>query len=138
MTTDKHAKQTHIRPKKTYGMPSTHSTALTFYLAYLVPALLGWGGSSNGVASSSTRDLPLSPLVRYLAAAAVMAYWVGGIWSRIELGYHTPEQCYGGAALGGALAFVWRAVWVQNPAMAGWVQNVMDEVWGLTLGRVGL
>ena len=75
------------RPKKTYGMPSTHSTALTFFYAYLAPL--------NGLTS-----IPLT------------IAWILGLWSRRELGYHTGEQIAVGAAIGAFAALVWRMLWI--------------------------
>lgn len=63
----------------TYGMPSTHSTTITFFSTYIFLSLL-----------------PTSPLVgtAALVAGATIA------WSRIALGHHTPPQVLAGVGLG--------------------------------------
>ena len=129
-------------------MPSTHSTALTFYFAYLVPALLApalrFATSHIAIAAPSALSRPswlshptvahavsLSQPARYLAAAAITAYWIGGVWSRIELGYHTYGQCFGGVGLGIAMAAVWRAWWDSNPWLGVGLQGLIDRIWML-------
>lgn len=111
-----------VRPKKTYGLPSTHSTALTFYATYLVPLL-----------PSLSSHLPL-PI--WSAQLGVIGYWVGGVWSRVELGYHTPLQVLGGVMLGAVLAVVWRGLWVGWPGFEGLLQGVIDWVWVRTFDRI--
>lgn len=77
------------RPKKTYGMPSTHSTALTFFYTYLVPLFPAW-------------RIPLA------------VAWILGLWSRHELGYHTYTQITVGALIGVVAAVGWYTVWLYN------------------------
>ena len=77
------------RPKKTFGMPSTHSTALTFFWAYLAPLCPTW-------------CIPLT------------IAWLLGLWSRRELGYHTAAQIAVGTAIGIAAALAWHQIWVHN------------------------
>ncbi|WVQ85157.1 hypothetical protein IAT38_007322 [Cryptococcus sp. DSM 104549] len=107
------------RPKRTYGMPSTHSSALTFYLAYLLPLI---------------PTLPLSPFWRGAAGVGVMGYWAAGLWSRKALGYHTWEQVLGGAAWGVGLAVGWRGVWERYPGLGEGLQGVIDHVWRTVFG----
>jgi dolichyldiphosphatase len=70
-------------------MPSTHSTALTFFYAYLAPIYLQW-------------SVPLT------------VAWVMGLWSRRELGYHTFAQIAAGAAIGAVAALTWHQIWLHN------------------------
>lgn len=106
-------------------MPSTHSTALTFYLAYILPLLAH--PSHSGLTD---------PAQRGLIALAVAGYWAGGIWSRVELGYHTYAQCLGGIALGTVCAVGWRGLWETHPGWEGPFQLLVDTIYTLTLGRV--
>ncbi|WWC57789.1 uncharacterized protein I303_100324 [Kwoniella dejecticola CBS 10117] len=114
---DASSKPSKIRPKRTYGMPSTHSTALTFYFVYLIPLV---------------RYLPF-PL-DWIAALGVGGYWVLGLWSRKELGYHTWEQVLGGALYGTLLALGWKAAYIRYPSIGATIQRVVDVVWGRIFG----
>ena len=122
-------------------MPSTHSTALTFYFAYLVPILLfsspSTPGGLTGANGAGGILEKMGMAARYTAAVAITAYWAGGIWSRVELGYHTYPQCFGGIALGTVLAVVWRGVWEKNSWMESIGQRLIDTVWRTTMGRLG-
>jgi dolichyldiphosphatase len=73
----------------------------------------------------------LSQPVRYIAAGAITAYWIGGIWSRIELGYHTYGQCFGGIGLGIVLAALWRAGWDSNAWIGTGLQGLINHIWGM-------
>ncbi|WWD22872.1 hypothetical protein CI109_107367 [Kwoniella shandongensis] len=107
-----------LRPKRTYGMPSTHSTALTFYFSYLLPLIV--------VPNGLPYPFFLGPLVT--------SYWIGGLWSRKELGYHTWEQIVGGAAYGTLLAGVWRGVWEHWPVIGKGLQGLIDVTWRTVFG----
>ncbi|KAK8844579.1 hypothetical protein IAR55_006426 [Kwoniella newhampshirensis] len=109
------SKPSSIRPKRTYGMPSTHSTALTFYFSYL---------------------LPLFPHLPYplLVGPLITSYWIGGLWSRKELGYHTWEQIGVGAGFGAILAIAWRGVWEQCPIIGSTLQWLIDTTWRTMFG----
>lgn len=95
-------------------MPSTHSTALTFYAAYILPSL---------------SSLPLP----YLLGLGVVGYWAAGLWSRKELGYHTWEQIGAGALTGGILTWIWRGIW-NNWDVEGTLQPLIDHVWKTIVG----
>ncbi|KIR62592.1 hypothetical protein I314_03538 [Cryptococcus bacillisporus CA1873] len=103
-----------VRPKKTYGMPSTHSTALTFYAAYMLPSL---------------SSLPLP----YLSGLGIVGYWASGLWSRKELGYHTWEQIGAGALTGVLMSLIWRGIW-NNWDVEGTLQPLIDHVWKAVVG----
>ncbi|EIW73422.1 hypothetical protein M231_01947 [Tremella mesenterica] len=104
-----------VRPKRTYGMPSTHSTVLTFFLAYLLP-------------QSPTFTHP------YIYGTSIAAYWAAGVWSRTKLGYHTWPQCLGGIFFGAALAWGWNSLWIGQPSLEGNIQTLID----LMLSPLGL
>lgn len=129
-----------VRPKKTYGFPSTHSTALSFYLFYLLPILLSTpaGSISNPVFIPN----PLSGTGAGWMAdfqglfysngfiGFLVAYWAGGVWSRVKLGYHTPEQVVGGVVFGMGLAMGWRSVWRSNEWVRDGLGQLIEIVWG--------
>lgn len=54
----------------------------------------------------------------------------------MELGYHTPQQVFAGAALGAVLAPAWALAWVNNPDLGAVVQRSIDMVWEEVVGRV--
>ena len=134
-----------VRPKYTYGMPSTHSTALTFYLVYLlpiIPSLYALPSQSHLYSQSRifprmqdiSNFLPCSPGL--ISQGFLLGYWVLGLWSRVELGYHTPQQVLGGIVLGCVLALGWRNLWLATPNLERWVQGVIDHIWSRTFGRI--
>ena len=111
-----------VRPKQTYGMPSTHSTALSFYLAYLIPLL-----------PSLSHHLTIPVKIMQLL---VLAYWLAGVWSRVALGYHTFPQVIGGIVLGCTMAVGWKRVWFSSPTLRSLGQRMIDEVCARTLDRM--
>lgn len=108
------SKPSPVRPKQTYGMPSTHSTAIMFYFVYL------W---------------PLAPMVFPAWAEKMALAGIGGLtlWSRVELGYHTIAQVAAGTAVGGVGALGWSALWAAYPSIEGNLQNVIDQGVALVL-----
>jgi dolichyldiphosphatase len=145
-------------------MPSTHSTALTFYWVYLLPmipsltpiVIRSLGSVSRHLASLLARlpllegsarvleqPIQLAALNRgypsfgsTLLGAGLTGLWAAGLWSRVELGYHTPQQVFAGAALGAVLAPAWALAWVNNPDLGAVVQRSIDMVWEEVVGRV--
>jgi dolichyldiphosphatase len=71
-----------------------------------------------------------------LLGIALTGLWAAGLWSRVELGYHTPQQVFGGAALGAVLAPAWALVWAKNPGVGAVIQRSIDTVWEGVMGRV--
>ncbi|ORX34905.1 hypothetical protein BD324DRAFT_633132 [Kockovaella imperatae] len=167
--------KSHVRPKKTYGMPSTHSTALSFYFFYLVPELLLSSQMLASLPFTLGIRIPLPASIRpyipsfsavpklrsagtfgsvrpprkeildslttgqrWSSAIGITAYWLGGLWSRIELGYHTYSQVVVGAAFGWLLSTLWRGVWIANPALGPWLQGWIDTVWNLGRGLLSI
>ncbi|CAD6892457.1 unnamed protein product [Tilletia controversa] len=124
--------------KRTHGMPSTHSSSITFMGLYLslcfvllplhpsvpVPSALTNPSPASPSSSGSTNGLvsDLSVRLGYAAFAAMFPAVV--IWSRIALGLHTPAQCGVGALLGAFNAVL---------LFTGW--NGM-RVWGVGEGTV--
>ncbi|WVN86022.1 uncharacterized protein L203_101180 [Cryptococcus depauperatus CBS 7841] len=115
-----------VRPKKTYGMPSTHSTALSFYFFYTLPLLV----VSQSAAKDSTSRIPYP----WLVGPAVTVYWMMGLWSRKELGYHTWRQIFVGVVFGGVLAFTWRRIW-ESCSVGVYLQPLIDRIWSEVVGR---
>lgn len=105
-----------VRPKRTSGMPSTHSTALAFYLVYLWPLL--------PLVSTSIPGL----WIERIALAGITGL---GLWSRVKLGYHTVPQVFVGIATGGVSALAWKQIWKTYPAIEPWLQNLIDRAVGL-------
>jgi membrane-associated phospholipid phosphatase len=61
--------------------------------------------------------------------AFLVAYWLGGIWGRVKLGYHTPEQVIGGVVFGAGLAMGWRSIWRNNEFIRNGLAGIIDFVW---------
>lgn len=99
-----------VRPKRTYGMPSTHSTALAFYFFYLFPLL------------------PLASGSVWAERAALLTLAGLTLWSRVELGYHTPAQVLAGTAVGLVSATSWMMLWTRYPVIGTFLQDSMDAV----------
>lgn len=100
--------------KKTYGMPSTHSSSIAFFGVYLslcaarlkphprfLPTLLSRQSDSENF------SLP----VRLLLTGSVLYGASSVCWSRVKLTYHTPAQVIAGAAVGSTLAVACFALW---------------------------
>ncbi|KAL1408921.1 hypothetical protein Q8F55_005735 [Vanrija albida] len=97
-----------VKEKKTYGMPSSHATALSYYFCYLLPLL------------------PLASGATWAERAALTATAGAIIWSRVELGYHTVPQVLGGAVVGAAGAAGWSALWDAVPEIQSGIQAAID------------
>ncbi|KAK0550051.1 hypothetical protein OC845_002855 [Tilletia horrida] len=73
--------------KRTHGMPSTHSSSITF---------MGLQPPPTSDLPTDASDLP----VRLAYALASLSVPAVVMWSRVALGLHTPAQCAAGALLG--------------------------------------
>ncbi|KAJ4487974.1 phosphatidic acid phosphatase type 2/haloperoxidase [Lentinula aciculospora] len=91
--------------KKTYGMPSTHSTIITYYATYVFLASLYLPIHHTLPQSWTTRILP--PLI-VLPWAALIAL------SRIWLGHHTLAQVSAGCTFGFGFAWLWFYMWTNG------------------------
>lgn len=86
--------------KKSYGMPSSHSQVIAFFTTYIYCTVLHSSSSSS-----------MGWLERALVLAAAGISGVSVIWSRVQLGHHTPAQVMVGATIGSVMAYGWYAVW---------------------------
>ncbi|TXT10684.1 hypothetical protein VHUM_02189 [Vanrija humicola] len=104
-----------VKSKQTYGMPSSHSTALSYYFFYLFPLL------------------PLATSSAWGERAVLTAVCALTIWSRVELGYHTVAQVLGGGVVGAVGAVTWSTLWNSVPAIETTLQSAIswtrDLVW---------
>jgi dolichyldiphosphatase len=96
-------------------MPSTHSTALGFYLVYLWPLL---------PLISSSFLAPTTEL--WVERAALLAITGLGLWSRVALGYHTLAQVLAGTTVGTVGALVWARTWATHPDIGPVIQSIID------------
>ena len=119
--------------KKTYGMPSTHSSSIAFFGVYLslciarlkphprfLPNLLSRRGDSEDFA----------PLVRGILTAGVLYGAISVMWSRVRLTYHTSAQVVAGASVGGIIAlacfWLWQSTLVRyTPQLERVVEDLM-------------
>ncbi|KIJ17417.1 hypothetical protein PAXINDRAFT_131220 [Paxillus involutus ATCC 200175] len=108
--------------KVTYGMPSTHASACTFFAAYAPLASL---------------YLPLHPNLGSLAVYApiIIVPWAGMIvLSRVWLGHHTWPQVAAGSVFGICFASLWFRLWVDN---AGGIRTLGEEMEELVNSLLG-
>ncbi|KAJ1999701.1 hypothetical protein GGI02_001419 [Coemansia sp. RSA 2322] len=84
--------------KKSYGMPSTHSTAVIFLSTFATFIILYYAPSS------------LSPMLVALTIAASNMLGVSAALSRVTNGHHTLAQVAAGSCLGVVCASVWWAL----------------------------
>lgn len=112
--------------KTTYGMPSTHSTSISFFVTYMLLSL-------DPVADFLS-------LPRPIVGAAIFAWGYAIAWSRVKLGYHSVDQVMVGVTLGAAIAVGWRKAWIGPLGLqqywAPWGQRWIDIVWAETGGRL--
>ena len=105
--------------KKTYGMPSTHSSSIAFFGVYL--SLCIWNIKPHhrllfrAFSRHGDRD-DFSPLVRLLLTASVLYGSASVCWSRVRLTHHTPAQVIAGAAVGSLIALLAFWNWQTNLA----------------------
>lgn len=114
-------------------MPSTHSTALTFYMFYIYPLL-------PSLFSSTPQFISQPVTLLNITRVGLTTLWASGLWSRQALGYHTKPQILVGGLLGAGMAFAWKSLWVMGKER-GWgieegLERLMEGVWGLTVGRI--
>lgn len=92
--------------KRTYGMPSTHSTSITFFMAYLLLSIPLYATSTR-LPSERTHLIAKNVMMQL----AIFAWGSAILWSRVRLGYHTLAQVAVGAGLGLAWGVGWRWAW---------------------------
>ncbi|KIL69735.1 hypothetical protein M378DRAFT_69116, partial [Amanita muscaria Koide BX008] len=93
------------RQKRSYGMPSTHSTAMSFFATFIVLACIRLPIHPSLPSSTMMRILP--PVIAVPSAALV-------VMSRVWLGHHTRRQVVAGASYGVAFASVWFTLWTSG------------------------
>ncbi|KAG9124650.1 hypothetical protein FRC07_010775 [Ceratobasidium sp. 392] len=93
--------------KVTYGMPSTHSAAITFYAIYIIL-------SANRLPIHPAWHFPASPYVRVVPSVISLPWAAGVSLSRVGLHHHTMTQVGAGCLLGAVTAVVWFQLWVSG------------------------
>ncbi|KAG2191912.1 hypothetical protein INT46_006794 [Mucor plumbeus] len=84
------------KAKKSYGMPSSHSTAISFFTSYLTCVVL------------VTPTIPY----KYLLLIVFHCFSLSVIWSRVRLQHHTQSQVVAGTLLGASLAIFSFILWI--------------------------
>lgn len=100
--------------KKTYGMPSTHSSSISFFGVYLslcIAFLKPHPRFLPHLLSRTEDSQDLSPLARLVLTSSVLYGTVSVMWSRVRLTYHTRAQVIAGAAVGSTIALACFALW---------------------------
>ncbi|KAJ3725973.1 phosphatidic acid phosphatase type 2/haloperoxidase [Lentinula raphanica] len=91
--------------RKTYGMPSTHSTTSTFYATYILLA---------AVYLPIHQSLPQNSMTRVLSLLIALPWATMIALSRLWLGHHTPAQVSVGCTLGFCFAWLWFHFWASG------------------------
>ncbi|KAF8902102.1 hypothetical protein CPB84DRAFT_1729284 [Gymnopilus junonius] len=102
--------------KTSFGMPSTHSTSISYFATYILLASLYLPIHPSLGPVLASRILP--PLITLPWAVAI-------VMSRVWLGHHTWPQVFVGSSYGVAFASVWFSMWTR-----GW-NEVGKEVEGV-------
>jgi len=95
------------RLAKTYGMPSTHSSVISYYAAYTLLATLYF-----------PREMPYASWPKWLPPLVVLPWAISIVFSRIWLGHHTLNQVLAGSAIGVTFALGWFQWWQEGDAKA--------------------
>ncbi|GAA5893280.1 uncharacterized protein JCM6883_007619 [Sporobolomyces salmoneus] len=131
--------------EKTYGMPSTHSSSISFFGVYLslsslllplhpritslIPLYDTYVPSPSTIPASflshHLTSHPCEKIVRLLLAGFFIFGSASVCWSRVRLGHHTKAQVFAGAGLGSIIAFVWLSIWL---GIDGWSQLVGTDL----------
>ncbi|KAH7926337.1 PAP2-domain-containing protein [Leucogyrophana mollusca] len=111
--------------KITYGMPSTHASACTFYAVYVPLACLY-------LPRHPTLD---SGVVVVLAPLLVVPWTSMIVMSRVWLGHHTWSQVLAGTAYGIFFAAVWFRIWLDDFGGVRTLAHTVEEVLGPWIGR---
>ncbi|KAG1753487.1 hypothetical protein EDB19DRAFT_832763 [Suillus lakei] len=98
----------HSGRKVTYGMPSSHASACTFFATYITIACLQL--SVHPTLPSSTMFAPV----------VILPWTYMIVMSRVRLGHHTWRQVAAGTAFGACCASFWFKLWVDD---AAWRQD---------------
>ncbi|GAA5883267.1 hypothetical protein JCM16303_007337 [Sporobolomyces ruberrimus] len=134
--------------EKTYGMPSTHSSSISFFGVYLslsslllplhprFTSLIPFYDQNVPSLSPTTTPLyshhltshPFERILRLSLASFFIFGSTSVCWSRVRLGHHTKAQVLAGASLGSTIAFVWLSIWL---GIDGW-----SELIGTNLRRL--
>ncbi|CAO3668379.1 unnamed protein product [Rhizopus stolonifer] len=88
-----------LRNKTTYGMPSSHSQAISFFATYFQQVALF-------LSPKSMFGIPPN-----VFALLLDLFSFSVIWSRVYLGHHTKSQVFVGTALGIVSALGWFRLW---------------------------
>jgi len=108
--------------KLSYGMPSTHSAAITYYATYVPLACIYLPIHASLPQSSLIRVMP--PLVIVPCASLIAV-------SRIWLGHHTWPQVAVGCSYGIAFACVWFIPWTYGLSEHGeYLEHLLDSLFG--------
>jgi len=98
------------RQKSSYGMPSTHSATISFYVTYIVSASFYLPIHSSLPSGRVSRILPVIISVPWAAMI---------LMSRVWLGHHTWPQVFAGSAYGVAVALGWFKLWTSGMDLIG-------------------
>lgn len=126
-----------LSKKKTYGMPSTHSSSISFFGVYLslcISQLKPHPRFLPNLLSRRDDTEDLSPFVRFVLTTAVLYGAASVMWSRVRLTHHTPAQVVAGAAVGSSMAIacfiLWQTVIVQYAPL---VDSTVEDLLAVSL-----
>jgi len=94
----------HVPASQQEGMPSNHSAFVAFAAAFTLLFAIRRCGGMQGTAL-------VKSIKRWGPPLGAWAVAIGCAYSRVHLGYHTPNQVYAGFALGSILGALWYAIY---------------------------
>ncbi|EJU00026.1 hypothetical protein DACRYDRAFT_117624 [Dacryopinax primogenitus] len=115
----------------TYGMPSTHTSAMAFQSLYLTLSSLFLSFTALSFLPLPLLPTPASPpeWLRLALPGLYVPYALAVAASRITMGHHTLPQVLGGALWGVVFAAGWWALWP-------WAKELGEKVLPWLGGRV--
>jgi membrane-associated phospholipid phosphatase len=101
-------------------MPSSHSTAISFFVVYLQCVATPY------ILIASEMELVTAGLM------LLLFHWfaLGVMWSRVRLGHHTQSQVLAGMTLGGVCALLSFTMW-QKGGLSKMVPEFLNQQLGL-------
>ncbi|CAG8587981.1 313_t:CDS:1, partial [Cetraspora pellucida] len=98
--------------KKSFGMPSSHSTVIIYFATFISLQLHTISlHEFFSFISIYTTQTSINTLIKLTLSSIVSLTALSVVWSRVALGYHTRNQVIVGMVLGFCLGIIWDRWW---------------------------